>query len=241
MLDHAVASDVGRHRDHNEDRAGVAELADGLVAVVADGMGGHAAGEVASEIAVTRLLRVAEEAADGGLLDALEAAASEAHEAIREAARDGREGMGCTLTAAAVRPGRLELLHIGDSRAYVLSEGKLHQLTEDDTLVQEMVSERVLTAEQARSHPARSVLTQALGVGDAATCKRIETELAGGEILLLCSDGLNGQLRDDRIQFILTHTRSLASAARRLVEAANRAGGRDNITVLLVRCPGPEP
>lgn len=240
MMDYAMASDVGRHRDHNEDRVGAAPLPDGLLGVVADGMGGHAAGEVASQMAMDALLAAAGPAAEGeSLLGALEAAALAAHAAIQAAAQDGREGMGCTLTAAAVRPGRIELLHIGDSRAYVIGEAGMRQITTDDTLVQEMVSERVLTAEQARSHPARSVLTQALGVGERPTFLQIEEPVADGVLLLLCSDGLTAHLSDEKIARQIELSRSLGSAARRLVEAANRAGGRDNISVLLVRC-GPQ-
>lgn len=239
MLEHAAVTDVGRVRDHNEDAHAVVPLIDGLLLAVADGMGGHAAGEVASALAVEGVQRAGRNTRRGeSALVPLEEQIDRAHEKIRESAQDGREGMGCTLTVAALRPGKVELLQIGDSRAYLMHDDGLEQLTEDDSLVGEMVRAAVLTADEARHHPARSVLTKALGIGDVADFVTFEVEVRDGDLLLLCSDGLTSMVDDQTIHAILQSTRGLAAQAKALVAAANEAGGTDNITVVLARCKG---
>ncbi len=240
MHDHAAATDIGRVRDHNEDAYTVVPLIDGVLCAVADGMGGHAAGEVASELAVEsmnvagRLVRRGETA-----LPLLEQAVDEAHAKIREQAQDGRQGMGCTLTAGAVRPGQVELLHIGDSRAYRLRGDEIEQLTKDDSLVGEMVRQNLISREEAQRHPSRSVLLRALGVGEVADFTSTTVEVQAKDVLLFCSDGLTTHLTDSRIRELVQGQRSLKKAAQALIEAANEAGGVDNITVVLVRCGGP--
>lgn len=236
MKDHAALTDVGRTREHNEDAYAVVQLLDGLLCAVADGMGGHAAGEVASRIAIEKMEHAARAARLGQpLLPELQNAADAAHAAIREAAQDGREGMGCTLTVVAVRPGKLELLHIGDSRAYLLHDGAIEQLTDDDTLVGEMQRQALLTEAEAREHPARSVLTRALGVGQVADFSAATIDSRPGDLLLLCSDGLTGHLTDDELLARLDPKQGLEPVAKALVAAANEAGGSDNVTVVLAR------
>ncbi len=239
MLEHAAVTDTGRVREHNEDAHVVVPLLDGLLVAVADGMGGHAAGEVASALAIEGVQRAGRNTRKGeSALPQLELQVARAHAMIREQAQDGREGMGCTLTAAALRPGKVELLQIGDSRAYLAREDGLEQLTDDDSLVGEMVRAAVLSAEEARHHPARSVLTKALGIGGEADFALLEAEVKEGDVLLLCSDGLTSLVDDQRIHAILVATKGLPAQAKALVAAANDAGGTDNITVVLARCKG---
>ncbi|NUQ00545.1 MAG: serine/threonine-protein phosphatase, partial [Armatimonadetes bacterium] len=201
--------------------------------------GGHAAGEVASGLAIAGIERGAARLGAGETaLTVLEEEVDRAHQEIRTQAVHGREGMGCTLTAAVVSPGLVELLHIGDSRAYRLRGESITQLTKDDSLVGEMLRHDLLTIEQARSHPARSVLTRALGVGEVADFSTSSEPLAEGDLLLLCSDGLTSHLTDETILATVQQAASVPEAVTALIEAANGAGGSDNITVVLVRCAG---
>lgn len=230
-------TDVGRVRTRNEDALFQQPLRG--VAAVADGMGGHAAGDVASRIAVDVLDdRTRELGPDPAraLADAIRAA----HDAILKAARADAElhGMGTTLTVLRVHPGEgCTIAHVGDSRAYRLRDGALEQLTRDQTWVQEQVEAGAISSENARNHPFSSILTGALGVEDQELeIQVLEPECRPGDTFLLCSDGLIAGLSDDRLLAILQeHSDDLDSAARALVDAANEAGGPDNITVALVR------
>lgn len=236
------ATDVGRVRDHNEDACLVAPVPGGLVLAVADGMGGHAAGEVASGLAIEGLQRAVDRIrGPGAALGILQDEVERAHQAIRAAAQGEREGMGCTLTVAALWPGQVEILQIGDSRAYCYDDTGLVQLTEDDSLVGEMVRANILSAAAARHHPARSVLTRALGIGPHADCQAVIRPVADGQLLLLCSDGLTSMLDDAAIAARLAAGGDLEALAQGLVAAANEAGGSDNITVVLAPCRGGGP
>ena len=239
MVDHAALTDVGRTRDHNEDAYTIVPLLDGLLLAVADGMGGHAAGEVASALAIEGVARAGRNTRRGeSALPQLEHQVDKAHHLIRESAQNGREGMGCTLTAAVLRPGKVEILQIGDSRAYLVRDDGMEQLTDDDSLVGEMVRASVLSPDEARHHPARSVLTKALGIGESAEFTTLDAMVAAGELLMICSDGLTSLLEDEMIHGVLMDTKGLKAQARALVEAANEAGGTDNITVVLAKCQG---
>lgn len=230
-------TDVGRARAQNED-ALLQQPLRGLVGV-ADGMGGHAAGDVASRIAVDVLDdRTRDLGPDPRA--ALEDAVYAAHEAILRAARADPElqGMGTTLTALRVHEGEgCVIVHVGDSRAYRWRDDTLEQLTRDQTWVQEQVEAGVLSAERAHKHPFSSILTCALGVEDEELeVQVLEPGCEPGDTFLLCSDGLNAAVRDAEILEILqAHADDLDAAAHALVEAANAAGGPDNITVALVR------
>ena len=231
QLESYAQTDVGRRRRNNEDHL-FADPRRGVFAV-ADGMGGHAAGEVASEMAVAA---VAAAAADP---DSLVQAVRAANTAIltRGTQERDKDGMGTTLTALAlsVHERRFRIAHVGDSRAYLLRGGALEQLTVDHTWVQQRVDCGDLTPEQARTHPLSSVLTRSLGIDDAVEVDVVTGELRENDLFLLCSDGLTGMLADDELRAQLREERPLAETAGALVRAANDAGGTDNITVVLVR------
>jgi PPM family protein phosphatase len=228
-----ASSDVGRLRERNEDSFVVKEP----LFAVADGLGGHLGGEVASRLAVDTL--TSEAGADGpedGLPDRLRAAIHQANSAVAERAANDPQltGMGTTLTAFVAGRDRIYLAHVGDSRAYLLRDGDLRLLTEDHTLVQRMVKEGRLTPEQAEIHPQRSVLTRALGIEVELEVDQATVEVTASDRILLCSDGLTAMIGDEDIRKILAGHDDPQSASEALVEAANAAGGQDNITTVVV-------
>jgi protein phosphatase len=222
-------TDVGCVREHNEDSL----LVKAPLYVVADGMGGHAAGEVASELAV----RTLEEAIVPGMdIEDVQRVVVEANDAILVAAQQGlgRLGMGTTLTAAIIEDDRLLLAQVGDSRAYLLQDGRLRQLTRDHSYVGELVAAGQLTEEEARVHPNRSVITRALGADLDLQPDLYELNLSCGDRLLLCSDGLTAMLEASAVQALLLAHPDPQRAADVLVDAAKEAGGFDNITVIVI-------
>lgn len=225
-------TDVGCVRDHNEDSLIVAPP----LFAVADGMGGHAAGEVASEIAVNTLARTAPDRPDTeGLCHAVIAS----NRAVIEAATEkGREGMGCTLTAAILESERLAIAQVGDSRAYLLHQGRMQQLTRDHSLMEEMIEAGELTPEEARVHPQRSVITRALGSDPNMQPDLYELNVSAGDRLILCSDGLSTMLEDPEIESIAKKTRDPQRCASVLVNEAIAAGGYDNVTVIVLDVAG---
>jgi serine/threonine protein phosphatase PrpC len=230
VVEHAARTDVGREREANED----AFLVRPPLFVVADGMGGAQAGEVASRT----LVEVCDEAAAAAdLPDALEATVKQANARIhRMAAGDpSLEGMGCTVTASYVSGNRLTAAHVGDSRLYRLRGDSFEQLTEDHSLVAGLVRRGQLTSEEAKVHPQRSVILRAVGVDADVEVDVVQHGLDVGDVYLTCSDGLTGMVRDEVIGETLKAFPSLAAAAEMLIELANAAGGRDNITVVLFR------
>jgi protein phosphatase len=227
-LPYAGGTDVGLVRSDNED----AYLVNPPLFAVADGLGGHLAGEVASSIAVETLLADAPRSADA---KALARAVRTANAAVIQAADSGRgrSGMGTTLTAAMIDGTRIVLAHVGDSRAYLLHFGALAQVTHDHSMVADMVRNGTLTAEESRVHPNRSVITRALGSDPNLLVDTYEIEAAPGDRLLLCSDGLTGMVDDPEIERILSTATSAEEAVDRLIEGARDAGGQDNITVVV--------
>lgn len=223
----AAATDVGRVREGNED----AFLVLDPLFVVADGMGGARGGEVASNLAVDTIRRLFERS-EGSLTEQVE----EANRTVFERSQQDREvsGMGTTLTAALVEGGRARLAHVGDSRAYLFRDGELHLVTEDHTLVRRMVQEGEISAEEAETHPHRNILTRVLGVDGAVVVDEGLLDLREGDRILLCTDGLSGMVGAGEIAAILGGTRDPQEAADRLVAAANRAGGVDNITAVIL-------
>ena len=224
----AAATDVGQVREGNEDSF-VHDERLGLFAV-ADGMGGHQAGEVASATAI-EALRAA--IAGGALVTDAVALANTA--VVEKAdANPAMQGMGTTLTAAIEVEGGLRIGHVGDSRCYVLRDGILARVTDDHSLVEELVREGRITLEQAAVHPQRSVITRALGIEADIEVDDVALELTGGDRVLICSDGLSGMVRDADISAVLRRTDEPAAAATALIDAANEAGGEDNITVVVI-------
>jgi protein phosphatase len=230
-LRYAVLSDPGLARERNEDLA-VALPEQGLFAI-ADGMGGHVGGDVASRVAIDAALACL---APGAALDldALARAIERANRAVlEEAARRELWGMGTTLTLAHVRGAEIQIAHVGDSRAYLLRENRAELLTTDQTMVELMVRQGVLPRERARHHPERHVLVQALGTQDAIAPELRRVEASPGTRLLLSTDGLHDQVGDAAL-FELGRLGDLQLCAQALVHAANLTGGPDNITVVLV-------
>ena len=226
-------TDIGCLRDHNEDSLVVTPP----LFAVADGMGGHAAGEVASEIAVRVLSELAPEHPDG---EALGRALEEANRAVIQAAREGRgrQGMGTTMTAAMLEGERLVIAQVGDSRAYLLHQGKLQQLTRDHSLMADMIEAGQLTPEEARTHPQRSVITRALGSDAHLHPDIYEINVETGDRLLICSDGLSGMIFDDQIENTLRRVQDPQRCASQLVNEAIAAGGHDNVTVIVADVTG---
>ena len=228
-------SDVGRRRESNEDAFLVDPRSD--LYVIADGMGGYAAGEVASRIAVDSLHEVlASKAQDGKAAVRLQDAVQEANARIcdSQAQADQRQ-MGTTLVAMVVENGRAIIGHVGDSRAYLLREGALQRLTSDHSWVNEQVKLGLLSDEAAQRHPMRNIVTRALGSRTEATAELREEGMRPGDVFLLCSDGLNTMVPDPEIEAILQRSGGDPErACRELVSRANERGGEDNTTVVVV-------
>jgi protein phosphatase len=233
---HSERTDTGRQRQANEDSM----LARAPLFVVADGMGGAQAGEVAS---MTAIQAFREGLPDGSPEDALEDSIGVANRTIHEQAHSdpSLSGMGTTITAAAVDSQREEVVigHVGDSRAYRLRDGIIQRLTRDHSLVEEMRRRGQITEEQAEDHPQRSIITRALGPEPEVEVDIQSVPAEPGDIFMLCSDGLTTMLADERIRVIIEEAVSLEAATRALIEEANIAGGRDNITVLLFEIEDP--
>lgn len=226
-----VATDVGRQRRDNEDSS----YASGSVFVVADGMGGAQSGEVASKIVVDAFSSGLPETgtAEERLAVVVQRANREIHERSRSEAANA--GMGTTVTAAYLDGDAIAIAHVGDSRAYLLRDGELRRLTEDHSLVEELVRGGRLTEEEAAEHPQRSVITRALGIEPLVEIDTWTYPLRPGDVVLLCSDGLTSMVSEQQLQRVVVAAPTLNEAAQRLIGAANEAGGRDNITVVLFR------
>ena len=248
----AAASHRGRVRTANEDSFGIC-AEEGLF-VVCDGMGGAAAGEVASRVAVDAVLKslcsprktIAARDTDPGPIgdtspsevsELLRDAVSDAnHLVFSQAANDSRlHGMGTTLVALLAQGRKVWVAHVGDSRCYRYRDGVLEQLTRDHSLVDEQVKLGQLTREEADRSPLRNVITRAVGSQRSVSTEISEFETMSGDLFLLCSDGLTRELADGRIETILKETDDLDLICKRLIDAANDAGGRDNVTCVVVR------
>jgi PPM family protein phosphatase len=241
-LRYAAASDRGRVRTSNQD-AWTVDREQGLF-IVCDGIGGHLAGDVAARIVTQSLPAVLRDSL-GGVADLSDPwAADQATQVVADLSRRVREestgqpgldGMGTTLVLALVRNLTALIVHLGDSRAYLHRAGRLERLTKDHTVVQALVDGGQLSPATSDLHPASGRLSRYIGMEGAALPQARVVHLQAGDRLLLCTDGLSGMVPDDRIEYLLGLDPELPPACRRLVTAANDAGGRDNITVLLVR------
>lgn len=226
-------TEIGNVREHNEDSLTVLPP----LFAVADGMGGHEAGEIASEITINTLNDLAPQSADA---EALARAVVAANLNVIKAPSQGvgREGMGTTLTAAILEKERLVIAQVGDSRAYLLHNGSLQQLTRDHSLMADMIEAGQLTEAEARVHPNRSVITRAIGSDPHMQPDLYELNVETGDRLLLCSDGICGMIEDHEIASIMRQAPSAQSCADQLVEAALAAGGFDNATAAVVDVEG---
>jgi PPM family protein phosphatase len=257
-------SDLGKARDHNEDNFLVADLSRrdctapvsereyelgdrGLLLVVADGMGGAAAGELASEMATDTIYKelvgswLREQEATGQrfalrLKEAVETANQQIHDYAK--AHPENRGMGTTATAVGILGDHLYLTQVGDSRAYLVREGAAHQLTKDQSLMQRLVEAGELTEEEAAQSERRNIILQALGPDAKVKVDLTHQEIRRGDMLVLCSDGLSGQVKKEEIARLVSETRDLKAACDRLVALANERGGPDNITVVAARLDG---
>ena len=236
IIDEAARTDAGRQRRANED----SYYARAPAFAIADGMGGAQAGEVASKIAAEAF---EERTDDGSAEQQLSRVALAANRHIFDLGESdpSKRGMGTTLTGALVGQDEVTIVHVGDSRAYLLRDGQLRQLTRDHSLVEELRRQGRLTSEEAEEHPQRSVVTRALGVEPDVQLDVHTHQARSGDLFLLCSDGLTSMVRPDRVHEIIASSDSLHTAADRLVIEANEMGGRDNITVVLFRLGGDEP
>jgi serine/threonine protein phosphatase PrpC len=232
VAEHFERTDTGRQRRGNED----AFYARAPLFAVADGMGGAQAGEVASHLAV-EVLEQGLPDGGGSVEERLRARVREANARIMESAQadDARAGMGTTLTVAYVGEDDLTVAHVGDSRLYRLRDGTFERLTDDHSLVEELVRQGKLTPEEADEHPQRSIITRALGAEEGVEADSHTWAGRDGDVYLICSDGLTSMIPEAHVAQVLAEAPSLASAGRMLIDAANDAGGRDNITVVLFR------
>jgi len=232
------ATDVGRVREQNEDYLGYFECINGHIFVVCDGMGGHVGGATASRLAVDAVREYLENHYFDLPQDALKAAIQRANEAVYLSAAENPHlsGMGTTIVMAIVRDDKIYYAHVGDSRIYFLSEGKLVKLTRDHSFVQTLVDQGLLKEEEMESHPRRNEILQALGIRSDIdiTLGPAPAKPSNGDILLLCTDGLNSMISDKVTESVLNEDISVQHKALKLMQLANEAGGYDNITVQLV-------
>jgi protein phosphatase len=238
ILTAAARTDVGRRRSVNEDCYALAPQL-GLY-LVADGMGGHTAGQLASRLATRACVGALKELSGrrATLTEKLRACVEAANREIHDTAQAKPEltGMGTTLVMLLAGGGRIALAHVGDSRAYLIRAGQIRRLTDDHSLVAELVRRQEISEESARGHPHRHVLTRALGVRRAVEPDLAELTPAVGDLVVLCSDGLTTHLEDAEIAAVAAKETDVEAVCARLVDLANARGGEDNVTVALVRC-----
>ncbi|MFB6228212.1 MAG: Stp1/IreP family PP2C-type Ser/Thr phosphatase [Halobacteriales archaeon] len=234
-----ATTDVGRIRDVNEDSVCHESFEKTELLAVADGMGGHSAGDIASQTALSALTESVTEAMESGETDGrsiLATAIERANDVVRSAATGdpAKSNMGTTLVAALVGDGGVMIGNVGDSRAYRISQDRIEQVTVDQSLIQELVEQGLITEEEARTHPQRNVVSQALGTEESVDPDfyRISIE---GATLLLCSDVLTDEVNDETVHEIVTSGRSLKGVGSALIKRAKANGGSDNISVVLYR------
>ena len=244
-LDSFELTDDGKVRQNNEDAVGKCEpngkkeqAEKGSLFVVADGMGGHRGGEIASKLAVEAVISSYYASNQGDTIESLRESFIKANDIIHQKSIDDVElfGMGTTCTTMVLKQGNAFFAHVGDSRAYVLRNNKLVQLTEDHSLVGEMVRSGIISNEDAQNHPKRNVITRSLGTQEelATDFPSSPYKLATGDVFLLCSDGLTTMVIDQELEDILK-SNTPQQACKALVDLANRKGGKDNVTVQIVK------
>lgn len=230
-------TDIGKRRTSNQDFIYASDQAVGGLSnllVVADGMGGHNAGDFASRYTVETMVDYIENAKEKRPIPLLSAAIHQANDFVIEKAKSDKalEGMGTTVVAATIRDGYLYVANVGDSRLYLIDQ-EIGQITRDHSLVEEMIRAGELQRKDARSHPDRNIITRAVGVRTPVKIDFFDVKLEKGDKILLCSDGLTNMVEDEDILRIVKKSSSLEEAAKHLVNEANKNGGKDNISVVL--------
>jgi serine/threonine protein phosphatase PrpC len=242
-------TDPGLERGYNEDRCGSFEPEDpelldqrGRLYVVADGMGGHQAGDVAAQYAVEQVLHLYYHdpwvSVNKNLVQAIQSASAYLYREAR--ANPARRGMGTTMVAAVIQRDELTVANVGDSRAYLVGGGQMRQISRDHSWVAERLAEGLLTPEQARTHPNRNIITRSVGNDAHVEVDLFHERIVEGQVVLLCTDGLSGVVEDEEMAAVLSWA-DPRSAAEELVRIANERGGPDNITVTVIKVPGPSP
>lgn len=238
MLKTFSITDIGKRRKLNQDYVYTSEMPVGKlpnIFIVADGMGGHNAGDYASKYTVETIVKEIGASGEESPEKILESAIKTANEKLRKQARENMDlrGMGTTVVAATCRNSDLLVANVGDSRLYVVGE-KIRQITRDHSLVEEMVRMGGIDRETARNHPDKNIITRAVGADEEVDIDFFRVSLLPGELVLMCSDGLTNMLEDEEIRMILNGQRDIVEKAEELVKAANRNGGKDNIAVVLI-------
>lgn len=239
MLKTFSITDIGKKRKINQDYVYTSEMPIGNlpnVFIVADGMGGHNAGDYASKYTVETIVKEIERSFEKNPVRILEKAIEEANSHIREKAREDEtlSGMGTTVVAATCLGRYLKVANVGDSRLYIVDKDEIKQITRDHSLVEEMVRMGGIDRETARNHPDKNIITRAVGVKESVEVDFFDVELKQEDIVLMCSDGLTNMLEDEEIRMILNGQRDIVEKAQELVKAANNNGGKDNISVILI-------
>lgn len=237
MLKTFSITDIGQKRKQNQDYVFTSEIPLGPLSnlfIVADGMGGHNAGDYASKHAIERIVEEVEKSKDS-IVETLERAIQSANRYIRVKSRENEDmnGMGTTVVAATITDDVMYVANVGDSRLYIINT-EIKQITVDHSLVEEMVRMGGINREQAREHQDKNIITRAIGAEDELEVDFFQVQLKKGDFILLCSDGLTNMIEDEDIRMILLGQKDIVGKAEALVEAANRNGGKDNITVVLI-------
>lgn len=230
----------GMQRKNNEDSiyVGNENMPVKNIFIVADGMGGHNAGEVASGHAIEKFVEYVKDNYDSeNILDVLLEGVIAANKAVYEEAvnNENENGMGTTFTCACIENEKLYAVHVGDSRIYILKNNKLQQITNDHSFVMEMVKQGRITLEEARVHPKRNVITRAVGTEETVDVDTIIKDLGEDDVVLICSDGLSGMMCDEDIEKIINENEDVCQCVEKLVEKANENGGKDNISAIIIR------
>ena len=238
MLKTFSITDIGRRRKLNQDYVFTSEIPVGQLDnlfIVADGMGGHNAGDYASKYTVEIIVEEIEKSRDTSVVSVMEKAIQSANRHIREKSleNEGFSGMGTTVVAATLKDDGLCVANVGDSRLYVINE-EIRQITVDHSLVEEMVRMGGIKREQARMHPDKNIITRAIGAEDELEIDFFQVKVEKGDFILMCSDGLTNMIEDEEIRMILQGQRDIVEKAEALVATANNNGGRDNIAVILI-------
>ena len=233
-------TDIGKKRKMNQDYVYTSEMSVGPLPnlfLVADGMGGHKAGDYASKCAIETIVEAVESSSDTEAVPVLEKAIRRANDVVRRRSEEDEalNGMGTTVVAATLDGDTMYVANVGDSRLYVVGPREIRQITRDHSLVEEMVRMGGLKREQARSHPDKNIITRAVGAEDEIEVDFFQVQLKQGDIVLMCSDGLTNMIEDEEIRMILHGQRDLVEKAESLVNAANNNGGKDNIAVVLIQ------